>query len=76
MNLKDQKTSSQKLNVYVHDIKSSLQSLVMANELVLESQGELNSRSEMLLKTMLNDIKKIGNIVNRIESDYITRREQ
>ncbi len=75
MNQYEQKHRKQNLNVQVHDVKSSLQSLMLASELLLEGSDKFDDRSINLLETMMNDIKKVVGFVNRIESDYVNRRD-
>lgn len=62
------KSERDKIREQIHDIKSTLQSLLVANELVIESEEGTKSNEE-LLRTMLDDIKKIHEAVNTIERD-------
>lgn len=54
---------------YLHDIKSSLQSLLVANEMVMEDKM-LGRKNDSLLRTMMGDIKKIHETVDVIERDF------
>ncbi|MBC77643.1 MAG: hypothetical protein CME64_16680 [Halobacteriovoraceae bacterium] len=54
----------------IHDIRSSLQSLVVANEMVWESYGAVDGKKEILLSTMMRDLKKIESVVGEIEKTF------
>tara|TARA_B100001971_G_scaffold215066_1_gene256994 strand:+ start:7183 stop:7419 length:237 start_codon:yes stop_codon:yes gene_type:complete len=58
------------LKEHIHDIKSSLQSLVVANELAMESLGSQDSKKEFLISIMMKDLKKIESVIGEIEKDF------
>lgn len=57
------------IHEYIHNIKSSLQSLMVANELVLEDE-KIGAKNDNLLRTMMEDIRRIHQTVNNIERDF------
>ena len=61
--------NGQDIHQRIHDIKSSLQSLLVANELAQE--GKLTPEKKILLyEAMAEEINKINSCVNLIETDY------
>lgn len=67
--MEKQSYETKDIHEHIHDIKSSLQFLVVANEMVMEDEA-LDGKHKALLATMMGEINKIDEVVGAIEKQF------